>query len=124
MRPLKLSLRAAILALYSLASSAASTTLPAPPAGAEAREARLLAKLDPQARGWIKQEAQREARSNAVSHTTASQAVASAGPGFNLAGMSVEDAVMLLMMEIARDAERDAKQMLADMERTRASKQA
>lgn len=121
MRNLKQPLLAAVLALSAITASAAVTTVPA---GAEAREARLLGKLSPQARDWIKQEARHEAASNTVSQAAASRAATAAAPGLNLAGMSVEDLVMLLMMEISRDAEQDMKQTLAAMDQARARKQA
>jgi hypothetical protein len=97
---------------------------PAFPPGAEAREAQLIAKLNPQARAWLKQEAMREAASNIASDAVATQAVRSAGPGLNLAGMSIEDAVMLVMMIVSRDADEDMRRMLTEMENARRQKQA
>lgn len=107
--------------MFGIAIAAAA---PAFPAGVEAREARLIAKLKPQSYAWIKQEAGRETASNTASEATALQAVRSVGPALNLAGMSVEEAAMLIMMSVARDADKDLRQILADVQRANAQKQA
>jgi hypothetical protein len=113
-----------LVALLMMIGSASVEAAPAFPPGADARAAQVNAKLPPQASAWIKQEAKREAASNTVSEAAALQAVRSAGPGLNLAGMSVEDAVLMMMMIISQDANDDMRQMLADMQRANAQKQA
>ncbi len=110
-----------LVALLLMIAGACVEAAPAFPPGADARAAQVNAKLTPQARALIQQEAKREAASNMVSEAAALQAVRSAGP---LAGMSVEDAVLMMMMMISQDANDDMRQMLADMQRANAQKQA
>lgn len=104
--------------------SAAVEAAPAFPPGVEARDARLNARLKPQARAWLKKEAARARASNRVSEAELSQAVRSAGPGLDLAGMSVEDAVLIMMMSISRDAREDVRDMLVDMKQARSKEKA
>lgn len=117
-------LRPALPVLLALAATLAMAQSPPEPAGAQAREARLLKVLSPQARRWVNQEARREVASNSVSYAAAERAIASAGPGDGLAGRSVEDLILLVFMEVSRDAERELDETLADMERSRARRQA
>ena len=81
-----------------------------------------MSMLAPQARAWIRQEAMREAATDTISEATARQAVS--GSGVNLGNVSIEDAVALVMFQISNDADTDLQQMLADMQKTNAQKQA
>lgn len=119
MRSLKFVAVAAILMVFRIAAVDAA---PSFPPGAEAREARLNAKSSPQTRAWLKQEAARAMASNTVSEAAVSKAVRSDKSRLDLSGMSVEDAVFMIMMMISRDARDDMRQMLSGMEKTRSKK--
>jgi hypothetical protein len=91
-----------ILFAASLAVSAAEA-MPAYPPGATALEARLLAKMGPQARAWIVSEARREVTIGYYSQETQAQAAVHYGaPSTNLTTLS-----FLVLMQAARDAEAD-----------------
>jgi len=81
-----------------------------------------MSMLAPQARAWIRQEAMREAATDTISEATARQAVS--GSGVNLGNVSIEDAVALVMFQISNDADTDLQQMLGDMQKINAQKQA
>jgi hypothetical protein len=108
--------------IYVIAGATTASAAGLPP-GAEAREAQLASKLNPQTRAWIEREAKREAAMNLASEAAASQAIRAA-TGVDFGSMSVEDAVMFLFMLISRDADADLRQMLADQKKITAEKQA
>lgn len=121
MRSLAFLVLTAILMTFGITAVGAAP--PFPP-GAEAREARLVAKMKPKTRAWLRQEATRARMSNTISEAAAAQAVRSAGPGLDLTGLSVEDAVLVMMMMISRDTRDDMNQMLSEMDKSRSKKKA
>lgn len=93
----------------------AAQILPAFPPGAEARETQLLARMNPQSRAWIKQEAARKVATGDFSEATAVSAAQSHIRGKNLAdGMNydVETLAFLVMMEAAKSAREDLKAIM------------
>jgi hypothetical protein len=79
--------------------------------------------LSPKAQVWIKQEAEREMVSNKVSESTALQAARNAQSGINFAGMDVSEIAAMIMMECSNKADKDMREILADMKKTNAQKQ-
>jgi len=85
---------------------------PSFPPGAEATEARLLAKVGPQTRAWINQEARREAASNNSSEATAVAAVkGNSGLGI-LNDQDIMAVAFIVMMEAAKSAREDLKTIM------------
>ena len=133
MRPLFISF---CLLAAGLAPAAAQRTAPpasatltmAPvtlPAGAEAREARLLTKIGPQARAWIRQESKREAASGSVSEgaaTGAAQAYGSIQGG--LGDGDVAAVAFLVLMEAAKQSDQDLKDIMAGVQQINNQKKA
>jgi hypothetical protein len=88
---------------------AAAQTFPAMPAGAAATEARLMAKVGPQTRAFIRQEAARQRGANTFSEA----GVASATQGLgNLSGADIEALTFLVLMEAAKSAQEDLKSIM------------
>jgi hypothetical protein len=96
-----------LAALLTLAfAGAMAQTIPALPPDSEATEARLLLKVGPQTRGFIRQEAARQRGNQAFSDTLASRAVRGYG---NLNDANVEALTFLVMMEAAKSQREDLK---------------
>src|SRR5258708_11364890 len=81
------------------------------PAGAEVRQAQLLARLSTQDRAWIRQEASREEALNGGSESDTRQAVQTGG--LDLTNIPIQDAVLNIMMIITNDAHNDMRPMVA-----------
>lgn len=100
---------------------------PAPaqvPAGAEAAAARLLQRVGPQTRNWIRQEAAPEHAAGTASESAARRGVG-ANPSFGaLPGGDVEALVFLVLMEAAKSAQEDQKAMMEQMKQVNEAKAA
>lgn len=94
------------------------------PAGAEATAARLLQRVGPQTRNWIRQEAAREHAAGTASESTARRAVASNPSLGGLPGGDVEALVFLVLMETAKSAQEDQKAMMEQMKKVNEAKAA
>jgi len=105
--------------LFILAAPAMPATLARAPV---VHPAPHLAMLPPRAQAWLRQEAAREAAANIVSEGTALAAVQNSGVNFG--AMPIEDAVMLMFMLVAQDADQDMQQMLSQMQQANQQKQA
>jgi len=108
------------------AISPSATMAPAAlPAGAEARQARLLAKFGPQTRAWINQEARREVTSGIVSESAATGAARN--DLAQLGGMNNGDIsalAFLVLMDAARQSDQDLKDAMAGSQQTDNQKKA
>jgi hypothetical protein len=100
------------LAILVLAESADAQREPSPTRDRQAMEAKLLTQIGPQTRTWIKQEAAREDASNTTSETTAVRAVASFPYG-RLRNSDIMALVFLVLMESAKSAREDLKEIMA-----------
>jgi hypothetical protein len=97
---------AAILTLGIMGAMA--QTIPALPPGSEAVEARLMIKVGPQTRGFIRQEATRQRGNQTFSDAAASRSV----QGLNLDGADIDALMFLVMMEAAKSAQEDLKSIM------------
>jgi len=91
------------------------------PAGAEAREARLLTKVGPQTRAWIKQVGAKEAASGQPSEAAAIAAARSLG---NLQDADIQAVAFLVLMEATRDTDTDLRKIKSEAKQTSMSNQA
>jgi hypothetical protein len=114
-----------LISSFAIAANIKSPALPSTfPAAAEARATQLNAKISSAARAWIQQEAKRESDSNDISEASARKAISGAGSAIDLSKMSVEDAIVMIMMEISNDASNEMRQMLAESKEANANKKA
>jgi hypothetical protein len=114
-----------LVSSFAIAANTISPTLLSTfPVAAEARAAQLNAKISPAARAWIQQEAKRESDSNDISEASARKAISGAGSALDFSKMSIEDAIVMIMMAISNDADNDMKQLLADAKETNTNKKA
>ncbi len=93
----------------------AAQTPPGFPPGAEARESQLLSRINSQSRAWIRQEAARRVATGDVSETTAINAAQNYARGRTPAdGIDgdIEVLAFLVMMEAAKSAQEDLKEMM------------
>ena len=88
---------------------------PAFPPGALEMEARLLTRIGPQTRAWIKQEAARENGSHTISQTTATRAVTANQSLRSLGATDIEALAILVMMEGLRLEQEITKAMMDDL---------
>lgn len=94
------------------------------PAGADAAAARLMTRIGPQTRNWIRSEAAREHAAGTVSAAAARQAIAR-NPGFGgLGGTDVEALAFLVLMEATKSAQQDLKEIMNRVKRINAAKAA
>jgi hypothetical protein len=98
---------AAVVMLASI--SAAAQTVPALPPGSEVTEARLMMKVGPQTRAFIRQEAARQRGNQTFSDTLASRMVRGYG---NLNDADVEALTFLVMMEAAKSQREDLRAIM------------
>ncbi len=97
-----------------MATSAMAQNLPGFPPGAEQHVAQLMARVGPQARAWIAQEARREAAQPEFSEQRVIARVrANFALSGNLGGANIEELIMIVMMEIAKSAREDLKSIMA-----------
>lgn len=94
------------------------------PPGAEAREAQLMAKVGPQTRAWIRQEAAREANLPEVSETVAVNAVRKYAVQGGISGADIEALAFLVMMQAAKSAQEDLKAIAAGVKQVNDAKAA
>ncbi len=94
----------------------------AAPAEMQASRSKMLAAMPPAARDWIAQEARREIAADGVS--VAAAMAAANNSGVNFGSIPIEDAVILMMMALADDADSDLRQMLSEMQAANRQKQA
>ena len=87
-------------------------------------EARLLTRVGPVTRAWIKQEAARENASGTASLATASRAVASNRSLGNMNDADVMALAFLVMMEAAKSAREDLKSIMDGVKRINNAKAA
>lgn len=84
------------------------------PTGAEAREAKLLARMGPQTRAYIAREARREAQNGNVSEVEARASAQAYGPSLGaLDSGDVEALAFLVLMQASRDAQSDLGDIMA-----------
>lgn len=117
----------ALASLFLSAPLAGARAAPAFPPGAEAREARLLAKYGPRTRAWIKSEARREAALAQPSQPLTANAVRqnlSALDNPRPSNTDIDELVLLVMMQTARDADQDLKTMAAQLNEINRRKEA
>ncbi len=100
------------LAMLVLAEGADAQSEPSLTRDMQAMEAKLLTHIGPQTRTWIKQEAAREHASNTTSETTAVRALASFPYG-SLHNSNIMALAFLVMMESAKSAQEDLKEIMA-----------
>ncbi len=105
-------LLSSILALAALASNAVAQTVPPFPAGALETEARLMTRVGPQTRDWIRQEATRELAAGAVSREAAKKAAASYRSFGGLGDGDIEALAFLVMTAAAKSAQEDLKTIM------------
>lgn len=82
------------------------------PAGAEAREATIKAKLSANAQAWLKQEATKEVKSHTVSQSTATQAASAGASSGSLQNVPIEDLAFIVLMNAARSADDDLRDQI------------
>jgi hypothetical protein len=99
---------AAAIALVVVGAEA--QTIPAMPPGAEAAEARLLVKVGPQTRAFIRQEVARQRGNQVFSEALAAPIRRSVG---NLGDADIEALTFLVMMEAAKSQQEDLKAIMA-----------
>ena len=127
---ISLAVNAALLVGFATSSGAEPAPAAAPRVSLQVlKEQRLLAKLPADARPKVAAHAKRLALDVDVQLRTAKGEVDVAAlarqlrdtkqPSVDFANMSIEEAVMLLMMLVARDAAEDLKALLAEMDATR-----
>jgi hypothetical protein len=112
------------LAATVLAPAAAAQSDPAFPPGALAMETRLRAQVGPQTRSWIRQLATRQVQGNTVSEDAARKAIAADRFFAGLEESDVNSLVFLVMMQAARIANDDLREVQQGIERIEASKAA
>jgi hypothetical protein len=95
---------------------------PAFPPGALEMEARLLTRIGPQTRAWIKQEAARENGSHTISQTTATRAVTANQSLRSLGATDIEALAILVMMEGLRLEQEITKAMMDDLKQINSAK--
>jgi len=105
--------RCLALAFFLMVSEAQAQAIPAFPRGAESTEARLLAKVGPQTRASIKQEAARQT----LDAPTATRVVQANAAGPNLTAGDIEILNYLVLMEAARSGREDAKAIMDGLKR-------
>lgn len=79
------------------------------PAGALATEAKLLGRVDPKTRNWIRQEAERQVAAGTASEATARQAAARHGAVGGMDSANIEEITFLVLMMATRAAHEDMK---------------
>lgn len=105
----------ATLALCLHVTTAEAQTEPPLPAGAAALEARLLTRVGPQTRGWIKQEAARQNAAGNASELAVKNAI-TGNPMFSgLPDGDVNALAFLVMMEASKSAREDLKSIMSDV---------
>lgn len=97
------------LALATLPPPAHAQSAPSLPAGAAETEARLLTKVGPQTRGWIRQEAAREVATGSASQETATSAAAGYLNANGLGTGDVTAVAFLVLMESTKSSQEDLK---------------
>lgn len=97
-------------------------TVPALPAGSEALEAKLLTRVGPQTRRWIKQEAARQHAAGNASEQTARNAIKADSLLGSLPGGDIEALAFLVMMEAAKSAREDLKAIMAGVKQINEAK--
>jgi hypothetical protein len=90
-------------------------TEPVLPAGAEALEAKLMTRVGPQTRGWIKQEAARQHVAGMASEVTATNAITTNRSFRGLPDSDINAIAFLVMMEAAKSARDDLKAIMANV---------
>jgi hypothetical protein len=98
---------AAVIALFVV--GAAAQTIPVMPPGAEAAEARLLVKVGPQTRAFIRQEVARQRGNQVFSESLAAPIRRNVG---NLGDADIEALTFLIMMEAAKSQQEDLKAIM------------
>jgi hypothetical protein len=105
-------LLATLAVCLSLATAEAQSEPPLPD-GAAALEAKLLTRVGPQTRGWIKQEAARQNATGKPSELTVKNAIA-ANPSFSgLPDGDINALAFLVMMEASKSAREDLKSIMS-----------
>jgi hypothetical protein len=94
------------------------------PPGAEAAAARLMQRVGPRTRSWIRQEAAREHAAGIVSEAAARQAIAGNPSLGHLAGGDVEALAFLVLMEASKSAQQDLKEVMDRVKRINDAKAA
>lgn len=110
------------LALLLLAPAAVAQSEPAFPAGALAMETKLRAKVGPQTRSWIRQLATRQVQGNTISEDAARRTVQADRFFAGLDDNEVSSVVFLVMMQAARLANDDMREVQQGLSRIEASK--
>ena len=113
-------MRFAILALaVTLAATPALAAELTFPPGAVAREAALQPKLTPRAQAYVKSQGKAQAEMGVAA--TPASATQTLGP--RLEGLDIDSLMFLVMMETARDADADMRDVMARMDAANARKQ-
>lgn len=106
------------------APGAVAQSEPAFPPGALAMETKLRAKVGPQTRSWIRQLATRQVQGNTISEDGARRAVQADRYFAGLDDNEVSSVVFLVMMQAARLANEDMREVQQGLNRIEASKAA
>jgi len=110
------------LAALLLAPGVVAQSDPAFPPGALAMETKLRAKVGPQTRSWIRQLATRQVQGNTISEDAARRAVQADRFFAGLDENEVSSVVFLVMMQAARLANDDMREVQQGLNRIEASK--
>lgn len=118
---LKVLLISFVIAAGAWAPGAVAQSEPAFPPGALAMETRLRAKVGPQTRSWIRQLATRQVQGNTVSEAGARAAISADRFFAGLDESDVDSVVYLVMMQSARIANDDLREVQQGIGRIEAS---
>jgi hypothetical protein len=114
----------ATLALCLHVTTAGAQSEPPLPAGAAALEARLLTRVGPQTRGWIKQEAARQNAAGTASELTVRNAIAANPSLSGLPDGDINALAFLVMMEASKSAREDLKSIMSGVKQINDAKAA
>lgn len=109
--PMRILLLTTVVACL-FAPSVGAQTEPALPAGAEALEARLMTRVGPQTRSWIRKEAARQHAAGNASETVARNAIKADPLLGSLPDGDINALVFLVMMEASKSARDDLKAIM------------
>lgn len=107
-----------------LAGNAISQGAPAVTPEMKAMEAKVLSRVGPQTRAWVKQEAARQRTSSTFSGTLDAQALATYPDASKLNTADVDALTFLVMMETSKSANDDLKSVAAAVKTTNEAKAA
>jgi hypothetical protein len=110
------------IALCFVATTAGAQSEPPLPDGAAALEAKLMTRVGPQTRGWIKQEAARQNAAGNASEVSVRSAIMT-NPSFSgFPEGDINALTFLVMMEASRSARDDLKGIMSDLKQINEAK--